>query len=107
MVVDFRRQSASALRFRSEPMTEPTAEGAGTSASGSESPIPEELLEILVCPLGKKPLRLEGDTLVCTNCGTRFKIEDGIPNMLMDDATLPEGITDLKQLACHPEAGGE
>ncbi len=73
-------------------------------ATGKGSPIPAELLEILVCPLGKKPLRLEGETLVCTSCGARFKIEDGIPNMLMDEATLPEGVGDIKALACYGEA---
>ena len=76
--------------------TEPAEEAAGEGCS-----IPDELLEILVCPLGKKPLRLENSTLVCTNCGARFKVEDGIPNMLLDEATLPDGITDIKDLACH------
>ena len=80
--------------------TEPVEEGA-QPAVGKGRSIPEELLEILVCPLGKKPLRLENDTLVCTNCGARFKIEDGIPNMLLDEATLPDGVTDIKGLACH------
>lgn len=44
-----------------------------------------ELLEILVCPLDKSPLRVEGHDLVCSNCGRRYGIEDGIPNMLVDD----------------------
>ena len=45
-----------------------------------------ELLKILVCPLSKAPLVLEGDTLVSTDSGTRrrYKIEDDIPNMLVD-----------------------
>ncbi len=88
--------------------TESAEEGA-QPAAGKGSSIPDELLEILVCPLGKKPLRLENVTLndspvytlVCTNCGARFKIEDGIPNMLLDEATLPDGVTDIKELACH------
>lgn len=77
-----------------------STEGAQPAAE-KDSAIPDELLEILVCPLGKKPLRLENETLVCTNCGARFKIEDGIPNMLMDEAALPDGITDVKELACY------
>jgi uncharacterized protein len=44
-----------------------------------------DLLDILVCPIDKQRLRLEGDTLVCESCGRRFPIEDGIPNMLIDD----------------------
>ncbi len=87
--------------------TESAEEGA-QPAAGKGSSIPDELLEILVCPLGKKPLRLENDglvcTLVCTECGARFKIEDGIPNMLLDEATLPDGVTDIKDLACHTES---
>ena len=67
-----------------------------------QSPIPESLLEILVCPLGKAPLRLEGETLVCTKCGLTYSIEDGIPNMLIEEAKLPPGVTELKQLACYP-----
>ena len=45
-----------------------------------------ELLKILVCPLSKAPLVLEGDTLVSTDSGTRrrYRIEDDIPNMLVD-----------------------
>lgn len=48
-------------------------------------PIAQDLLDILVCPLDKQPLRVEGDVLVCTSCGRRFPIEDGIPNMLVDE----------------------
>ena len=32
----------------------------------------EALLSLLVCPLGKAPLRREGDDLICTRCGPRF-----------------------------------
>jgi uncharacterized protein YbaR (Trm112 family) len=50
--------------------------------------ISKELLEILVCPLSKAPLVLDGETLVSTDAGTRrrYKIEDGIPNMLVEEA---------------------
>jgi uncharacterized protein YbaR (Trm112 family) len=74
--------------------------------AGGGPPIPEDLLEILRCPLGKAPLRLEGDRLVCTRCGLRYRIEDGIPNMLIDEAELPAGVTDRRALACHDPAGG-
>jgi uncharacterized protein YbaR (Trm112 family) len=49
----------------------------------------EELLEILVCPACKSPVRLEGDDrLVCTrpDCGLRYPIRDGIPIMVLDEA---------------------
>ena len=53
--------------------------------------IDKELLEILACPLDKKPVALEGDRLVCSQCGRRYPIVDGIPVMLIDEAELPEG----------------
>ncbi len=78
-----------------------------TTGTGGEaaSIIPQDLLDILVCPLGKAPLRLEGTSLVCTKCGLVYAIEDGIPNMLIEEAKLPEGVTDLKQVACYGEKG--
>lgn len=48
--------------------------------------ISPELLAILVCPIDKQPLRLEDDELVCTACGRRFAVENGIPNMLVDES---------------------
>lgn len=51
--------------------------------------IDEELLKILACPLDKAPIRLEGDRIVCTQCGRRYPIRDGIPVMLIDEAELP------------------
>lgn len=47
--------------------------------------ISPELLEILVCPVDKQELRLEDQRLVCTACGRVYPIEDGIPNMLVED----------------------
>ncbi len=47
--------------------------------------ISNELLDILVCPIDKASLRLEGTELVCTKCGHRYRIEGGIPNMLVDE----------------------
>jgi uncharacterized protein YbaR (Trm112 family) len=60
----------------------------------------EELLALLVCPLGKAPLRREGDSLVCTSCGPRFAIKDEIPNMLIEEAELPQGCAGLADLEC-------
>jgi uncharacterized protein len=60
----------------------------------------EALLSYLVCPLGKGPLRREGDTFVCTRCGPRFSIRDEIPNMLIEEAQLPPGCGSLANLEC-------
>jgi len=60
----------------------------------------DELIAMLVCPMGKKPLTRENNTLVCTHCGTKYAIEDGIPNMLIEEATLPEGCASIASLKC-------
>ena len=48
--------------------------------------IDKELLDILACPACKTPVRLEGERLVCAQCGRRYPIRDGIPVMLIDEA---------------------
>lgn len=52
-------------------------------------PISDELLEILACPVCKTAVRLEAGKLVCDTCGRRYRIEDGIPIMLVDEAEMP------------------
>lgn len=56
-----------------------------------------ELLEILVCPLTRSRLRLEGDFLVGEVGGLRYPIRDGIPVLLIDQAELPTGISSLEE----------
>lgn len=66
--------------------------------------LPKALLDILVCPLGKAPLREEENSLVCTKCGPRFSItREGYPNMLIDEAKLPDGCNSLDDLPCMKE----
>jgi uncharacterized protein YbaR (Trm112 family) len=60
-----------------------------------------QLMEMLVCPLGKSELRVEGDMLVCVRCGPRFKVSrEGYPNMLIEEAELPPGYDHYSQLPC-------
>jgi uncharacterized protein YbaR (Trm112 family) len=47
----------------------------------------EDLFDILVCPVDKHDLRLEGHSLVCLTCGRTYQISDGIPDMLVDEQT--------------------
>ena len=51
--------------------------------------IDAKLLEILACPACKTEVRLEGDRLVCVQCGRRYPIRDGIPVMLIEEAERP------------------
>jgi uncharacterized protein YbaR (Trm112 family) len=60
----------------------------------------EDLLSLLVCPMGKAPLRRDVDFLVCTRCGPRFAIRDDIPNMLIEEAELPPDSPTLQSLEC-------
>ena len=47
-----------------------------------------KLLEILVCPLTKGPLRYDSDAqeLISDKAGLAYPIRDGIPIMLVDEA---------------------
>jgi hypothetical protein len=50
--------------------------------------VSQELLEILVCPLCKEPVKLtdKQDGLRCGSCGRVYPIVDDIPVMLVDKA---------------------
>ena len=57
-----------------------------------------QILAILRCPVTRSPLQREGDTLVAEQpegAGLRYPIRDGIPVLLMEEATLPEGVDSL------------
>lgn len=64
--------------------------------------ISKELLEILVCPETKAELVLDGNFLVSTDKNTRrrYRIEDDIPIMLVDESeqlTLEEWAEIMKR----------
>jgi uncharacterized protein len=52
--------------------------------------IPNDLLEILVCPACKKPLVLKdnGASLKCSACRRVYPIKDDIPILLIDEAKV-------------------
>jgi uncharacterized protein len=53
----------------------------------------KQLLDALVCPVPecRKPLTLaaDGTFLQCTSCRRIYPVRDGIPVLLVDQATLP------------------
>lgn len=51
-------------------------------------PLDEILREVLACPRCKQPLayRPEPEALVCAGCALRFRVDDGIPILLLDEA---------------------
>ncbi len=56
-------------------------------------PLDPELLEILVCPESKRPLIYfeREDFLFCPDSKLKYRVEDGIPVMLIEEA---ERLTD-------------
>jgi len=52
--------------------------------------IPKELLDILVCPVCKVPVRLlaDGSGLKCTSCRRVYPVRDEIPVMLPEEAQI-------------------
>lgn len=64
------------------------------------------LLEKLRCPMdpGNTRLDLEKDRLVCQRCRLGFKIKDGFPVLIVEEAELPPGCASLKELPCQREA---
>ena len=56
--------------------------------TNKEETVPQELLEILVCPVDKAKVRQDGARLVCDECGRAYPVRDGIPVMLVDEAEM-------------------
>jgi LSD1 subclass zinc finger protein len=51
--------------------------------------IPPDLLEVLVCPVCRKPLVLRGEeNLKCNECKRVYPIRNGIPILLEHEATI-------------------
>ena len=48
--------------------------------------IDPKLLEILVCPISRKPLTLIEDELICNESKLAYTIKDGIPIMIPEKA---------------------
>jgi uncharacterized protein len=63
--------------------------------------IAPDFLQLLRCPLDPQrqtPLAEEEGHLVCPKCRARFRVRDGIPNLVKEEAELPPGVESLGQL---------
>ena len=51
-----------------------------------KEPIPREIYDILACPVCKADLSYTKDkkSLVCTKCGKKYPIKEGIPILLSE-----------------------
>lgn len=66
--------------------------------------ISPQALQWLRCPIDPKreaPLLDEETHLTCAQCRVKFRIRDGFPNLIPDEAELPAGCTNRKQLLCQ------
>jgi uncharacterized protein len=54
--------------------------------------IPKELLDILVCPVCKAPVKLlaDGSGLRCDSCRRVYPVRDDIPVMLPEEAKIAQ-----------------
>ena len=48
--------------------------------------VDKDLLAILACPVCKADVLLQEEKLVCTQCGRKYPIREGIPVMLEEEA---------------------
>jgi uncharacterized protein YbaR (Trm112 family) len=69
--------------------------------------IGKDLLDILRCPLDPSHTRLAavGDDLVCERCALCFKVKDGFPILVVEEAVLPKGVESVSQLPCQKSSG--
>ncbi len=75
-------------------------------------PLDADLLDLLACPSDDHAPLLEltrdgADVLVCTFCASSFPITDGIPVLLLDEATPgPNGVGVQAPETALPSAAG-
>ena len=50
------------------------------------SQLPKDLLDILACPRCRGPLAIEAVSLRCDACMLRYRVDNGIPVMLVHEA---------------------
>lgn len=50
------------------------------------SSLPADLLDILACPQCRGPVHPEPASLRCDTCHLRYRVENGIPVMLISEA---------------------
>uniref|UniRef100_A0A671NB26 Protein preY, mitochondrial n=2 Tax=Sinocyclocheilus anshuiensis TaxID=1608454 RepID=A0A671NB26_9TELE len=79
------QRSVSAVKIRGQQRSRSDA-----VKDSQSQPFDESLLEFLVCPLSKKPLRYDerSNELINEELGIAYPIIDGIPNMIPQDARM-------------------
>jgi uncharacterized protein len=78
---------------------------ARSAGSYHEDMVTPEMLDILRCPMDpnrEARLEVEDARLYCSRCRLQFRIREGFPSLLIEEATLPEGCKTLGHLPCQP-----
>lgn len=70
-------------------MSAQTPNDPGAPGTPQAPELDPQLLEILRCPSCHARLTLSGQSLDCQGCGLRYPIRDGIPVLLVDEASKP------------------
>ena len=54
--------------------------------------VSKNLIELLVCPAcrGDIDYKERRNLIICTECGRHYPVRDGIPIMLVEEATIPD-----------------
>jgi len=60
------------------------------ASGGNKMAVSQELLDILICPLDKTPVKITPDQkgLKCSTCRRVYPIREDIPVMLVDEARI-------------------
>ena len=85
----------------------PSPEESPQETSAGSTDVDASLLEILACPDDKQPIVKMEDKIVCTHCGKRYPIRDGIPVMLIDEAEEGPVPTEAEVAAARAALKGE
>ena len=85
----------------------PSPEESPQETSAGSTDVDASLLEILACPDDKQPIVKMEDKIVCTHCGKRYPIRDGIPVMLIDEAEEGPVPTEAEVAAARAAVKGE
>jgi uncharacterized protein YbaR (Trm112 family) len=85
----------------------PSPEESPQDTGAGSTDVDASLLEILACPDDKQPIVKMEDKIVCTHCGKRYPIRDGIPVMLIDEAEEGPVPTEAEVAAARAALKGE
>jgi uncharacterized protein len=68
------------------------------------SMITPEMLDVLRCPMDPKRearLVLDDTRLLCSRCRLQYRVREGFPSLLVEEATLPDGCPSPNHLPCQ------